>query len=124
MTTPHYAVARELDPATGDLRMHGVAWKRGAPLTEIVLRVLRTPRGSFLPKPTFGVDYSLVQKLTPASRSLWRAGVEAALRYLVDSGRMRDLQVIVDPPAGGRMLYAVDFVDVRQSERTQLRLQT
>jgi hypothetical protein len=111
-----YAFCRALDPGTGDVRLAGATWAAGTPMTEVVLRVLRTPRGRYLPDPDFGVDYDVVQKLGPGTAAAWRAEVLRALRPYVDAGLLADVAVTVDTGAG-RLVYQVDFTDPRAAQR-------
>lgn len=116
MPSQNYAVTRSLDPGKGDVLMDGLTWKQGQPMTEVVLRILRTPRGRYLPDPTFGVDYSAVNKALPGAGAAWRAAVLDALRSLIDRGYIANVAVTVDT-AGDRLLYQVDFTDVQAQQR-------
>jgi phage baseplate assembly protein W len=83
--TRPYAYCRQLDPKTGDVLMNGATWKASpTPMLEVVLRVLRTPLGRYVPNANFGVDYGILQSLLPTTGSAWRAEVLRALKTYVD----------------------------------------
>ncbi len=114
-----YAVTRNLDGFSGDVRLTSGKWLRGSPAVEIVVRVLRTPRGKFLPDPTFGVDYSILDKRRPNIQAAWKNAVEAGLAFLTKGTppRITSLLVTVDPPKTNRLIYEVTFVDPRGSTK-------
>jgi hypothetical protein len=119
---PPYVHTRARDPQTGDVLMNGATWAfADAPMVHVVLRVLRTPLGTYLPDPTFGVDYSVIQKRDPGVGARWRAAVLRGLQYLVDLRRITDVRVEYEV-VGAQLRYAVSFVDpqipgVRQSTK-------
>jgi phage baseplate assembly protein W len=119
--TTYYARTRALDPATGDLRLAGGNYVAGNPMLEVVLRVLRTPRGSYLPDPTFGVDMTVLRKASVGVAAAWRAAVIAALRRYTDRGLITDLKVTVETE-GSRLYYSLEFVDPRSRTREPTRL--
>jgi hypothetical protein len=119
MTARWYAYTPALDPATGDWARGGSERPASAPATQIVLWTLRTPKRSFLPDLTLGPDYDLIQKQTPNAAAAWKASVEEALDRYVRRGVIAELRVVVDPPAKGRLLYLVDFVDPRARSRAR-----
>lgn len=119
MPPTYYAATRAMDPGTGEVSMAGATWARGAPMVEVVLRVLRTQKGSYRPDPAFGVDYTAVQKALPNAAATWRAEVLRALQFLVDRGLITgpggagQPAITVDVSARGVLAYQVDFRDPR-----------
>lgn len=108
-----YAYCRTLDPKTGDVVMNGARWAPSAvPMLDVVLRILRTPLGKYLPNKNFGVDYSVVQKVLPTTGNAWRAEVLRALKPYVDQNLISPPKVTVDTD-GSQMVFEVAFVDVR-----------
>jgi hypothetical protein len=97
--------------SAGDMALVGSSVARGYPLIEIVRNVLTTEQGSFAGDPLFGVNTKIVRKAGVQTARKWQAEVTRALRFLVDSGDLTDLAVIVDPVVNGRMLYEVQFRD-------------
>lgn len=116
MTTRYYAIARELNETTGDVRRLGARWKRGSPMLEIVKRVLRTPLGSYVPDPTYGVNMSILKHATANVGARWQAEVVRALDRWVKRGLIKNLTVIVTVERD-RLLYSVSFEDVRLRTR-------
>lgn len=107
----YYAEARSLDPGTGDTRWGGATWTPGRPMTECVVRILRTAKGSNAGDEDLGPDYEVVQKAGPGAAMAWRAQVLAALKRLTDPGLITDVSVPVDTLPGGRLEYEVLFTD-------------
>jgi phage gp46-like protein len=108
-----YAFIPTLDAITGDITLANANHKAGAPLGQRVLRVLRTPLGSYLPDKSYGLDYSIAQKATIGVQAAWRAEVFRALNWLVKDGALTELDVKVYPPKGRRLEYEVSFRDPR-----------
>lgn len=118
MPTTYYAIARELTSA-GGVSLAGGTWTRGQPLVERVKRALRTPRGAFLPDPTFGLDLALVRRAAPAARpAALKAAVRDALARFVRAGDLTDLAVDAEA-LGTRLFYTVSFRDARTGERVE-----
>lgn len=115
-----YVFSPALDPLTGDW-LAGTDRPGSAPAAQIVLWTLRTQRGSFAADETFGVDYRVAQRRSSSTQADWKAEVERALARHVRRGVISKLAVTVDPPAKGRLLYDVAFVDPRTQERDALR---
>ena len=89
--------ARRLDPTAGELlfTQKTNAWTVGDPDTEAVVRVLRTPLGSYLPDPTFGLDYGLIQaRGTNAQANIERELARALARVVKQRG-LRNLTITV-----------------------------
>jgi phage baseplate assembly protein W len=122
MASRYYAHTRALDAQSGDKRVAGGTYVAGDPMTEVVLRILRTPRGRYLPDPTFGVDYSVIQKAGAGVAAAWRAAVLAALDRLIKRNLITHVRVIVDTSKPGQLLYDVEFRDPRNSAREPTRL--
>lgn len=97
--------------AHGDTLIQGDDWVRGVPELECVRNVVLTPLGSYAPDPSFGVDYSVIQKATSDVAAKWKAALTAGLKFLVNARRITDLVIVVDPPASSRMLYEIRFRD-------------
>jgi hypothetical protein len=119
MPTPDatlYAFTRSIDPLTGDLRLDGARYVPGAPMAEVALRVLRTPRGSYLPDPTFGLDYAVLTKQTPAVGATLEAALRDALARYTTQGLMTDLGITVEV-GRGIARFRVAFVDPRARAR-------
>ena len=112
----HYAYTPAVDPKTGQVTAWGSELRPGSPAAEIVLLTLRTPKGSYLPDPTEGVDLDLIQNATSNVAVLWKAEVERALSRYTQSGVIRDLHVTVEQN-GTTLLYDVEFVDPRDTTR-------
>lgn len=110
----YYAYTRALTPA-GDLAFDDArsSWAGGSPMAEVVERVLRTPRGSYLPDPRFGVDFASVQKNTPNAGARFRDAILAALKYLTDARLIVSLTVETEA-RGAQLLYRITFTDPRQ----------
>ncbi len=118
MTEPYYAVTRKLDPATGQwvLDADGRTYARGQPAAELVLRVLRTPRGSSPLDPTYGLDTSRLDRARADLAVTAQGAIVAALDFLVRARRITDLRVAVSVERD-RLLFTVDFYDPRARER-------
>ncbi len=117
----YYKFTRSLDPSTGNVLLENQRWKGGSPAAEIVLRVLRTPKGSYLPDPTFGFDYSLLNHLTNDSEARIKAGIETALNYLVQDSVISSLKVKVQVDILRKaVVYDVSFYDPLLRQRTSV----
>jgi hypothetical protein len=111
-----YAISRTLDPATGDRTVIDGRQVDGQPLTQVVLRVLRTQKGSYLPDPEFGVDFSLVQKTTANATAMFEKSIRTALDYLIRQGALANLVVVVERQ-GTALVADVSFTDPRVNRR-------
>lgn len=122
MPAPYYAVARAVDPGTGDLRFDPLAqsWVEGQPMTQVVLRVLRTPRGQCLADPTFGLDYDTLDKAAPNLAARFEAAVRAALAFLTGPRLITDLALTVSADRD-RLRFTLAFTDPRDNARATLR---
>lgn len=109
----YYAHCRALDAVTGDVVMDGGTWKTDPPMVGVVTRVLRTQRGSYLPDPTFGVDWSKVDKLRPNVAELLRVAIMEALQRYLDRGLISSVAITASVAAGA-LFFAVSFLDPRQ----------
>ena len=107
-----YAIARQIDPGTGDVVMNGATWAYQRPLTAMVLGVLRTPLGSYLPDITYGLDYSRLQKMTPSIGADFQAALTQALRFLTSKGQLKNLRVTYST-TGTALIFNVTFTDPR-----------
>lgn len=118
-----YAITRARSPLTGDVLLNTTTsrWvEADSPARELVLIRLRTPLGSMLCAPEIGVDWQRVSTLRTDAPATARQAIEAGLAPLVRSGAIRDLSVHVQVDAArGRLLFEVDFVDVRLSPSTR-----
>lgn len=108
--TPYYAWAPTLDARVGQPVVTAGNWKPGSPVLETVKLILRTPKGSYLPDSTIGVDYSLVQKGDPDCAARFRAALYAAFKTLVETKTLVDLACVVQQ-SGTTLLYEVSFDD-------------
>lgn len=107
-----YAVTRSLNPNTGQPLLASGAWVRGAPMAEVIVRILRTPLGAFKPDPTFGVAYGDIDKGRENAPETLRSAITAALAKLVRNKLIENLSVVVER-YGDRLLYEVSFDDPR-----------
>lgn len=110
-----YAVTRALNAGTGDTLMSGSNWKAGVPATEVVLRILRTQRGSYAPDVTFGRDFSIIDKLGPQTPALWQAETQRALAAIVQNGLIAELVVEVQSTGKSTLLESISFIDPRSA---------
>lgn len=115
-----YARARRLDPMSGDFVYDATDTfaESPSPGLEMVLLALRTPLGSCRARPTFGTPWSRVDKLRATAAADAQGAIREGLAFAVRSGAIRDLRVLVETDAdSGRLVYAVDFTDVRLGRR-------
>lgn len=105
-----YLIARKYDAGTGDLVMNGATWANDRPLTAIVVRVLRTPVGSYLPDRNFGLDYSKLDKVTQNLGANFQAAVTQALSFLTKAGQLKSLKVSY-ATQGSVLLFTISFSD-------------
>lgn len=90
-------------------------------MLEVVLAVLRTPKGRCLVDPDLGVDWSRVQNLTANAGSVAKAVIESALQRYVSAGLIANLQVATQAdPEYGRLVYGLEFRDVRAQQRVTI----
>ena len=115
-----YAIARQLDPATGDVVLLGSTWANGSPLTEIVVRVLRTAKGTYLPDQAFGLDLSALNKASPNAPAVLEKAIRNALAFLVRQGLLTNLQVTVERQ-GTALAFQVAFTDPRNQSKDAVR---
>lgn len=109
-----YAITRTLDPNTGlfELDADGREWAEGQPATELVVRALRTPRGSCPLDPTYGIDTSSFSRAWPNVAVRVTAAITEALAFLTRPGRITNVTVTVQTERD-RLFYEVRFVDPR-----------
>lgn len=108
------AVARKIDPTTGDRVMNRTArtWAR-ATTRELALvqNVLRTPLGTAARDRTYGVR--TIDNAAPNAAALWRQNVLTALSRWITNGTLRDVDVtsVVVPlvTGGSALAYVVSF---------------
>lgn len=114
-----YAYSRALNAGSGDLQFSGSTFVAAtSPALEIVLRTLRTVRGSCLASPAFGVAWDRVATLRTTAVADARSAITDGLIGLVRANVIRDLVLDVEVDAGrGRVLFAVAFLDVRLGTR-------
>lgn len=117
---PFYAFTPELDES-GDVALDGSTYSWGSPMVEIVKRVLRTPRGTYLPDPSFGVDYSVVDKARPDAGARFQAAILAALRPWTLRREIVDLSVAVEV-TDSTLRYEISFSDPRLASDTRGRV--
>lgn len=109
----YYALTRALDAVSGDVLLDGGTWKTDPPMVGVVTRVLRTQRGTYLPDPTFGVDWSKVDKQRPNVSELLRTAIMEALQRYLDRGLVSSV-AITSESVGARLSFVVSFLDPRQ----------
>lgn len=108
----YYAFTRSLDAGTGDVKLAGGTWAAGLPSAEKIIRRLRSPRGRYLPDPTFGLDVRALQKAGPTAAKDVRAALLDAVAPLVTAGDIRVANLTITV-TGTTVLYDLDFVDLR-----------
>lgn len=106
-----YVYARKFDAGAGDVLMNGASWATDRPLTAIVVRVLRTPLGYYLPDPNFGVDYSKFDKARPNAGADLQAAITRALAFLKRAGLITNLRITTPTVAGSTIIFNVSFSD-------------
>ena len=112
-----YAITRVYDPVTGDVRMSGPTWARSpSPMLEVILYVIKTPKGSKPTDPSFGVDYNLLQRNLPNLGVTWVAEVKRALKFYTDNRYITELSVLVDTSSHG-LKFEVSFKDPQMPDR-------
>lgn len=84
-----------------------------SPALEIVIRTLRTPLGLCAANPSFGTDWSRVQKMAPNAASTARSVIQDALAGAVRRGVLSGLEVSATVPRPGVILWSVEFTDPR-----------
>lgn len=109
-----YAVTRRLDPNTGlfDLDTDGRDWAEGEPATELVIRALRTPRGSCPLDPEYGLDTSALDRVWPNLAARVTVAINDALAFLTRTKRITDVRITVQTERD-RCVYSVRFYDPR-----------
>lgn len=115
-----YALARRLDPLTGDFAYDATSTfaESPSPALEQVLLALRTPLGACRARPTFGTPWARVDKLRATAAADAQGAIREGLAFAVRSGAITGLRVSVEVDAdSGRLLYAVDFTDARLGRR-------
>lgn len=110
----YYAHTRRLDPDTGEFALDddGRTWDEGQPATELVVRALRTPRGSCPLWPEYGLDMTGLDVARTDVAAQVRVAVTDALAFLTRSNRITNLRVSVSVERD-RLLYTVTFDDPR-----------
>lgn len=113
-----YAYTRQLT-AAGDWSFSGDAFDASpAPALEIVLLTLRTWKGRALAVPTFGTDWSRVNKLGTNALADASGVLSDALVPLVRRGVIADLKLNVEVDATrGVLVFDVDFYDPEARKR-------
>lgn len=108
------AIARKIDPATGDRPVDRARRSFARALTPelaVVQNVLRTPLGSAARDRTYGVQR--VDNAAPNAAAVWRLAVLRALSRWIRSGFLRDVEVestVTSLRTGGAALsYTVTF---------------
>lgn len=111
-----YALSRAQGP-DGDVRWDRTrnTWVDAeSPVTEVVRFLLATPKGRCLVSPDAGVAWDRVDKLRTDAGVTAEAEIRAALKELLDAGKIRELKIEVEVyPARGAILFDVAFVDVQ-----------
>lgn len=109
-----YARTRRLDPDTGEFALDddGRTWDEGQPATELVVRALRTPRGSCPLWPEYGLDMSGLDVARTDVAAQVRVAITDALAFLTRTSRITNLRVAVSVERD-RLLYDATFNDPR-----------
>lgn len=118
-----YAVSRKMDPLTGDIVFDAAraTWANGAPVTERVLRCLRTERGTAARDPSYGVDWTGVDNARTNVEAIAAQAVRVALQRFERRGDLVGLvveAVVARTDAGARMDLRVQFADARGQKTT------
>lgn len=110
----YYARTRKLDPNSGEfvLDEDGRTWAEGQPATELVVRALRTPRGSCPLWPEYGMDMTSLDVARTDVAAQARVAITEALVFLTRASRITNLRVSVSVERD-RLLYTVMFDDPR-----------
>lgn len=110
----YYAFSPALDPLTGDVKFSQTrsSWTEGQPLVEKVIRCLRTPKGSALRDPTYGVDAGAFENARENAPAEAEAAIRAALQRFISRGELTDLAVEVEAQ-GTSLVFEVRFKDPR-----------
>lgn len=108
--TRFYAFTRALNPQTGQPLVSAGIWTRGAPMAEVVVRILRTPQGTYKPERSFGVEYGQIDKGSADAPEALRSAIESALAKLVRDKLIENLTIEVERH-GDRLLYEISFDD-------------
>lgn len=118
-----YAYTQRHDPTTGAPILDGNQRAAStAPQTERALMALRTPKGSCLVDPEFGVDWSRVTKLGTGAAATAKAVITAGLAFMVADGGITNLTVLCEVDVSrGLLLYDVSFTDPRFDRRARIR---
>lgn len=118
------AVARFIDPVTGDVSLDGRTWRRSlTPELAIVVNVLRTPLGTAGRDRTYGVEE--VDNETTNAAARWKAAVAAGLRRWVERGTLRELVVEASAEAAetGTVLRSTITFRGRDGRRQSIELE-
>jgi phage baseplate assembly protein W len=118
------AVARFIDPVTGDVSLDGRSWRRAlTPELAIVVNVLRTTLGTAGRDRTYGVEE--VDNETPNAEARWKQAVAVALKRWVDRGTLRELVVeaTVEPAPTGTVLRSTVTFRGRDGRRQSIELE-
>ena len=114
-----YAYARKFDPGTGEVMMDGASWATDRPMTAIVMRVIRTPLGSYLPDPNFGIDYSTLDKARPNAGAELQAAIKRGLAFLTRPGLITNLVVKTPTVIGSAITFDLTFADPKDPSSLQ-----
>jgi len=123
-----YATTRARSGVSGEVLFvarKGTWQNAQSPAAEMVLLILRTPKGRCLVRPEMGVDWRRVNKLRTDAGNTARAAVLDALGPLVQTGYIADPRASVRVyPTRGYLELDVSFVDVRLRAATRTTLPT
>lgn len=112
----HYAYTRALDTRTGDYILRGATWAAGQPAAEVVMRVLKTPTGTYPADPAFGIDYSVFDHAIAGSEARIEAAIRRGLKYLTDAQVITQLFMTVQT-SRERAIVDLQFFDPRARQR-------
>jgi hypothetical protein len=112
--TRYYAHTRKLGPSNGEFELDrdGRTWATGQPAAELVLRALRTPRGSCPLWPEYGLDMTGLDVARTDAASQVRVAITGALAFLTREQRITNVRISVSVERD-RLLYTVTFDDPR-----------
>jgi hypothetical protein len=115
----YYAATQTLNAGTGEIEHAGSVRKRGEPMLEVVKRVMRTPLGSYLPDPTFGIRMP-PDKSVPGAAATFRESIYEAFRFYTQQGLMTELSAMIETD-GMKLLYQIEFRDPRSGTKQKFK---
>jgi phage baseplate assembly protein W len=118
-----YAHARLIDPQTGEAVFDETTGSEAEqqPIAAVIAAVMRTPLGSALHDPSFGVDYSQLETARTGSDTTAINAVRKALERWTKRGvfTLEDVRVgVFENDIGAALAWEIDFIDPRDKRQT------